>query len=264
VIIPDPYNPADFDRYSYVRNIGNPVNFTDPTGHRSCDDEGPNGQCITSVKTPLIIIIRTKIYERYGVFLSDKKGAWSVGNEENVLNALDQLNNTLGGIDTFTSGTIYYFYYDPNHYGGLTYSNGDITFHSPVTWIPYQNIYHEVAHSIDYKSGGYFSRALGSKKVYDSEGNYVMGGSASNYQRNSKGYAELKIVDPSGLSVDAQQHPGNAPCSNQWCEEGNTPGEEWADLADNYAAGNFNNLPAGIARQEWVSNTWRSYFAPIY
>lgn len=32
-IIPDPSNPLDFDRYSYVRN--NPINYVDPTGHFS-------------------------------------------------------------------------------------------------------------------------------------------------------------------------------------------------------------------------------------
>ncbi len=30
-IIPDPYNPLDLDRYSYVQN--NPINYSDPTGH---------------------------------------------------------------------------------------------------------------------------------------------------------------------------------------------------------------------------------------
>jgi hypothetical protein len=30
-IIPDPYNPQDWDRYAFVRN--NPVRYTDPTGH---------------------------------------------------------------------------------------------------------------------------------------------------------------------------------------------------------------------------------------
>jgi RHS repeat-associated protein len=35
-IIPNSYNPQDFDRYSYVRN--NPVKNTDPTGHISCEE----------------------------------------------------------------------------------------------------------------------------------------------------------------------------------------------------------------------------------
>jgi RHS repeat-associated protein len=30
-IVPDPYNPQDWDRYSYARN--NPLKYTDPTGH---------------------------------------------------------------------------------------------------------------------------------------------------------------------------------------------------------------------------------------
>jgi hypothetical protein len=35
-IIPDPYNPLDFDRYSYVRN--NPVCYSDPSGHFTEDE----------------------------------------------------------------------------------------------------------------------------------------------------------------------------------------------------------------------------------
>ena len=37
-IIPDPYNPLDWDRYNYVRN--SPVNYTDPSGHCIELDEG--------------------------------------------------------------------------------------------------------------------------------------------------------------------------------------------------------------------------------
>jgi hypothetical protein len=33
-IVPNPYNPQDWDRYSYARN--NPVSYTDPSGHFPC------------------------------------------------------------------------------------------------------------------------------------------------------------------------------------------------------------------------------------
>ncbi|MBV6401912.1 MAG: hypothetical protein CNIPEHKO_02215 [Anaerolineales bacterium] len=33
-LVPNPFNPQDYNRYSYVRN--NPVRYTDPSGHRAC------------------------------------------------------------------------------------------------------------------------------------------------------------------------------------------------------------------------------------
>jgi RHS repeat-associated protein len=35
-IVPEPGNPQHFNRYSYVRN--NPLNFTDPSGHKDCGE----------------------------------------------------------------------------------------------------------------------------------------------------------------------------------------------------------------------------------
>ncbi|MBK9926400.1 MAG: DUF11 domain-containing protein [Anaerolineales bacterium] len=35
-IVPNPYNPQDLNRFSYVRN--NPLRYIDPTGHWTCDD----------------------------------------------------------------------------------------------------------------------------------------------------------------------------------------------------------------------------------
>ena len=42
-IIPDPINPQNFNRFSYVLN--NPINRIDPTGHISCDDLGTE-ECV--------------------------------------------------------------------------------------------------------------------------------------------------------------------------------------------------------------------------
>ena len=59
-LVPNPFNPQDYSRYSYVRN--NPVKYTDPSGHRVWNDDG-GGVCgdvkkcqavvkVTSTKTP--------------------------------------------------------------------------------------------------------------------------------------------------------------------------------------------------------------------
>ena len=45
-IVPNPFNPQDLNRFSYVRN--NPVRYTDPTGHRACDDFDAAGGCYTA------------------------------------------------------------------------------------------------------------------------------------------------------------------------------------------------------------------------
>ncbi|HRJ58828.1 MAG TPA: RHS repeat-associated core domain-containing protein [Anaerolineales bacterium] len=58
-IIPDPSDPQDFDRYTYVRN--NPIRYTDPSGHFSCSSDKnsdeycpgkPNGSITSPPKQP--------------------------------------------------------------------------------------------------------------------------------------------------------------------------------------------------------------------
>jgi hypothetical protein len=45
-IVPGYTNPQNLNRYSYVTN--NPVRYTDPTGHRACDDFDAVGACVTA------------------------------------------------------------------------------------------------------------------------------------------------------------------------------------------------------------------------
>jgi hypothetical protein len=54
-IVPDPYNPQDWNRYSYVRN--NPIRYNDPSGHCYTDSGtwisgGGDGDCGFATSTP--------------------------------------------------------------------------------------------------------------------------------------------------------------------------------------------------------------------
>jgi hypothetical protein len=42
-VVPNPFNPQDYNRFSYVRN--NPVRYVDPSGHVCSDPEDPTPTC---------------------------------------------------------------------------------------------------------------------------------------------------------------------------------------------------------------------------
>lgn len=98
-IVPDPYNPQDWNRYSYARN--NPVRYNDPSGHRPCED----GNCQIN---PLAY----RITYDFGWILKGKN--WTgkelqtifvTGNR--IKNYIDNLTNGKGQqwMDAYLSGT---------------------------------------------------------------------------------------------------------------------------------------------------------------
>lgn len=43
-LIPDPYQPLDWNRYMYAR--ANPLRYNDPSGHKACEEITSTGECI--------------------------------------------------------------------------------------------------------------------------------------------------------------------------------------------------------------------------
>jgi len=92
-MIPDPYNPKDWDRYSYVRN--NPVNLNDPTGHDV--DCGIGERCRLSTINEFTRVLK----QTYKINVS-KSANFNLKELKTIYNALGSIE---GGINTLTNGS---------------------------------------------------------------------------------------------------------------------------------------------------------------
>jgi RHS repeat-associated protein len=75
-IVPDQYNPLDWDRYSYVRN--NPLKYTDPSGHQICLDDGYCGKDGRNAGSLAESLFENEDWWRFKkVFGFQYKGTWT-------------------------------------------------------------------------------------------------------------------------------------------------------------------------------------------
>jgi RHS repeat-associated protein len=88
-IVPDPYNPQDWNRYSYARN--NPVRYTDPTGHAVY--EGDDGGLTVAGYT--YVVEKKYNWKLKGKFsLEEVKAIYQTGND--ILAYADEMTGDNG------------------------------------------------------------------------------------------------------------------------------------------------------------------------
>jgi RHS repeat-associated protein len=233
-IIPDLYNPLDWNRYSYVRS--NPVNATDPSGHDGCGsilgsighDSEIQEACRIYSETSLEDL-KDKIKEDFGIEMVDGTMDWSINNVRTAYGALDIANDAVNGtLKSRAGGTKYTMASqaqcvnkdtgDPfDCYHGKTDSTG-VTFYSSNASvnIPSINFLHETGHLLDSVPA---TANVYSDPLRKSVPKWVV-----------NGYVNIDLLGGM-FKQPVQAIPMIEP---------NDPNEYWADAFANYAAGNIN------------------------
>jgi hypothetical protein len=252
-IVPDPYNPQDWDRYSYVRN--NPLRYTDPSGHKVCWEGSTPGHCLDATGS-----IKKEIKDTYGVTLSDGGAthphfkdshgrAWDLKNALLALLGLSRMNGGLPGNlkGIIGSATFTLNSHPEGGYMGWTVGR-TVDFYNNTT-IPLQNLYHEFGHVLNNLPGrdNAFSDAL--DNLHDPS--FI---------------TDANVLDKSALKSQIVNDPYRGPhvgAIQALLKTRTDPKEQWADIFANYAAGNIDlSKPSGPGLDMYNFITSELYTAP--
>jgi hypothetical protein len=151
-----------YDRYAYANN--NPVNFNDPSGHDTCDEDGncygrqgwyhnPQAPKLSASDT-----WKQMILHKFGVKMSDVGKTWSLTNLQLVYNSLGIIDDHLNGqLKSVVNGAEFRLF-EQNPADGIYHGETSI---DPKNWegicfytkgedvMVQMNIFHEVGHLLD-------------------------------------------------------------------------------------------------------------------
>jgi RHS repeat-associated protein len=253
-IIPNPGDPAAWDRFAYGRN--NPVRYTDPSGHyATCDDR----KC-----TEAAPIFHFKVsFVGFNALLGSEK--------VKVYSALQAIAAKLGGVNRFNSvfgGTIFKRDTNLGSFGGQW--NKDGTIHLNPKLMDKYVIVHEFGHvlqslvyEIDYDNSPANQLTKKANAIKDDRGLVVSGVDDGNYSRTDLGYQSC----PYGKACRFEEHPTSIDKNAEPPVNPNNPGEDVADMFMNWVYDSFDYgseaYGAGFARYEWWNSRMPSWLDTI-
>jgi RHS repeat-associated protein len=255
-IIPDPYNPLDWNRYSYVRY--NPINYNDPSGHWA--RPGDRGITDSWEGTPFSVA--------YNVVF---RGKWSYDSMQTAMSTVKQVGSAISQAIYNQSGE----YSTSSEAFGKAF--GNLTFEGvgrgklcggclgqaayPVIKLVSEQasprlIAHELGHAFEqgirarngnkYRGTNNPVQYLVGNGIYDSDGNLVTG-----YNRASGSYTRWNGQNAPRNGFTSNKVPGQY--HGIEFDDWNNVHEGFADIFLNWAFNSFAQNTAGTAMYVWTA-----------
>ena len=256
-MIPSTQGVQAWDRYAYVNN--NPVRYKDPSGHKTCDGAGLDGECDQSGIPGTMGQVKAAL-NSYGVKLKSRGSAiWTFNDAYSAYLGVSNVALALAYASGREAVDIFRRVYGPLSFildtdgSGLwsCASTGNVTCTNAVGRITGGLIAHELGHEFRRRLLSHGIDAyvvLGGDTILDADGNYVSGVHNGEWDRDFAGY-----------------RGGYAPYvyHGREFDDWNSVNEDFADMFMNWVYGSFSDDPAGLARNTWMVDYMQAWTAII-